>query len=125
MARLEPLVDNVDSTLEDTFEREIGESEEVRIATGYFYLSGFDLYDDDLDALLDPDELNHAPLRILMGRKTDRRTADEITEGQSLRERIRQEVESDIADLNNAQISRLDRLRDYMPTGSSAESKTE
>lgn len=32
MARLEPLVDDVDSTFEDAFEREIGEREAVRIA---------------------------------------------------------------------------------------------
>jgi hypothetical protein len=49
----------------------IPESEEVRIATGYFHLSGFDLYKDDLTNLADTDSREQAPMRILMGRKTE------------------------------------------------------
>ncbi|QIO25286.1 helicase-related protein [Haloarcula sp. JP-L23] len=114
MISLPPLVDNAKRTVEDVYKKIIPQIEEARIATGYFYLSGFDLYRDDLEELADPDELGHAPLRILMGRQTNRSTADEIGEGQSLRGELRDEVEESIEDLNNAQLGRLDRLRDFI-----------
>ena len=117
MLSLPPLVDNANQTLEDTYKRVIPQIEEGRIATGYFYLSGFDLYREDLQNLADPDELGRAPLRILMGRQTNRETADEISGGQNLREELQTEVEESIAELNNAQIGRLDRLRDFIAEG--------
>lgn len=70
MLSLPPIVDNVKTDLEDAYGKILPQVEEARIATGYFYLSGFDLYKDDLEKMADPDELGHAPLRILMGRKT-------------------------------------------------------
>jgi superfamily II DNA or RNA helicase len=117
MLSLDPLVDNATAKLEDTYRRVIRESEEVRIATGYFYLSGFDLVKDDLARLRDPDNLDRAPMRILMGRRTDERTAAEIEEGQSLFEQFRDEIAQDIETLNNAQLGRLERLRDYIANG--------
>ena len=117
MLHLPPLVDNNETTLEETYKKIIPDIEEARIATGYFYLSGFDLYREDLDKLADPDELGHAPLRILMGRQTNRQTADEIGEGKNLRTELKNEIENSIVNLNNAQIGRLDRLRDFIAEG--------
>ncbi|OYR38630.1 helicase-related protein [Halorubrum sp. Hd13] len=117
MLRLEPLVDNSDGTLEEVYREVIPECEEIRISTGYFYLSGFDLIKEDLENLRDPEKMNVAPLRILMGRQTNRETADEIAEGQTLRGQYKQELEEDIANLNNAQLERLDRLRDFIANG--------
>jgi hypothetical protein len=114
MISLPPLVDNANRTVEDVYKKIIPQIEEARIATGYFYLSGFDLYRDDLEQLADPDELGHAPIRILMGRQTNRSTADEIGEGQSLRNELKNEVKQSIEELNNAQLGRLDRLRDFI-----------
>jgi len=114
MISLPPLVDNASRTVEDVYKKIIPQAEEARIATGYFYLSGFDLYRDDLDQLADPDELGHAPIRILMGRQTNRTTADEIGEGHSLRDELKTEVQQSIEELNNAQLDRLDRLRDFI-----------
>ena len=114
MISLPPLVDNANRTVEDVYKKIIPQIEEARIATGYFYLSGFDLYRDDLKQLADLDELGHAPIRILMGRQTNRSTADEIGEGQSIRDELKDEVEKSIEDLNNAQLGRLDRLRDFI-----------
>ncbi|WP_226024010.1 helicase-related protein [Halomicrobium salinisoli] len=111
---LDPIVDNSDGTLEDTYGKVIPECEEIRIATGYFYLSGFDLIKEDLENLRDPSEMDQSPLRILMGRKTNRATAEEISEGQSLRERFETDLQKDIESLNNAQLERLDRLRDFI-----------
>ncbi len=114
MLSLPPLVDNTDRKLEDIYKKIIPQIEEARIATGYFYLSGFDLYREDLEQLADPDELGHAPIRILMGRQTNQRTVDEIDEGQNLRDEFKNEVEESIGELNNAQLGRLDRLRDFV-----------
>ena len=114
MISLDPLVDNTNGTLEDTYKKVIPECEEIRIATGYFYLSGFDLIKDELDNLRNPEEMGHAPFRILMGRKTNQQTVDEIAEGQSLQNQFRQELEQDIKEMNNAQMERLDRLRDFI-----------
>ncbi|MYL16811.1 helicase SNF2 [Halorubrum terrestre] len=114
MISLPPIVDNADRTVEDVYKKIIPQTEEARIATGYFYLSGFNLYRDDLEQLADPDELGHAPIRILMGRQTNRSTADEIGDGQNLRSNLKDEVEESIEELNNAQLGRLDRLRDFI-----------
>ncbi len=117
MLSLPPLVDNADRKLEDVYKKIIPQIEEARIATGYFYLSGFDLYREDLEQLADSDEIGHAPLRILMGRQTNRSTADEIGVGQNLRDEFKNEVEESIAELNNPQLGRLDRLRDFIAEG--------
>ncbi len=117
MLSLPPLVDNTDRKLEDIYKKIIPQIEEARIATGYFYLSGFDLYRKDLEQLADPEELGYAPIRILMGRQTNQSTADEIDEGQNLRKEFKNEVKESIEELNNPQIDRLDRLRDFIAEG--------
>ncbi len=117
MLSLPPLVDNSDRTLEDIYKKIIPQIEEARIATGYFYLSGFDLYREDLEQLAEPDDISHAPLRILMGRQTNQSTANEIGEGQNLRNEFKTEVKESIQALNNAQLGRLDRLRDFIAEG--------
>lgn len=117
MAYLDPIIDNQKHDLREAYRKQIRESEEARIATGYFYLSGFNLYKDDLEELADPDELGNAPIRILMGRETDRQTAEELEEGYNLRDRIKEELHQDIEQLNNAQMERLERLKDFIAQG--------
>jgi len=56
-------------------------------------------------------------MRILMGRQTDERTAGEIEDGLNLREKFKSELREDIDGLNNAQMDRLDRLRDFIREG--------
>ncbi|MGQ3414240.1 helicase-related protein [Natrinema sp. LN54] len=114
MLSLDPIVDNTDSTLEETYKKVVPLSEEIRISTGYFYLSGFDLVSEDLEQLADPETLGRSPMRILMGRKTDQQTASELEEGFSLRDQFKEELREDIESLNRAQIKRLDRLRDFI-----------
>jgi len=117
MLSLDPLVDNSDNTLEDAYGKVIPDCEEIRIATGYFYLSGFNLIKEDLENLRNPDDMEQSPLRILMGRKTNRETVDEISEGKSLRDQFKDDLQTDIESLNNAQLERLDRLRDFIANG--------
>jgi len=117
MIYLDSLVDNTDSSIEEVFKKVVPRCEEVRVATGYFYLSGFNLIKDDLENLLAPDELEHAPFRILMGRQTDRATAEEIEAGKNLRKQFHEKIEKDIEGLNNAQLERLEHLRDFIAQG--------
>ncbi len=118
MLFLDPIVDNQQHNLRETYKKLIKRSEEVRIATGYFYVSGFNLYKEHLDNLLSPEELDEkAPFRILMGRETTRPTSEEIKEGMNLREKIEKIIHDDIEDLNNAQMERLERLKDFIGQG--------
>jgi len=67
---LDALVDNSNNTLEDVYKTVVPECEEIRIATGYFYLSGFDLFKEDLDNLRDPEEeLEQSPISYPNGAK--------------------------------------------------------
>jgi superfamily II DNA/RNA helicase len=117
MVYLDPIIDNQDQELRDTYKKLVRRSEEARIATGYFYLSGFNLYKKDLEQLADPDEIGRSPIRVLMGRETDRRTADELKEGFNLKEELEEKINEDIETLNNAQMDRLDRLKDFIAQG--------
>lgn len=114
---LERLIDNRGQTLADTFDSLVPESQEIRIATGYFYLSGFDLVDESLNHLYGTNEDEQAPLRILMGNETDQRTADEIDEGMTLRETFRERFDEEISELNSAQLEQVDQLREYIEQG--------
>jgi len=49
--------------------------------------------------------------------RTDAETKHEIEEGQSLREHLEESVEEDIEQLNNAQIQRLDSLKEFIAEG--------
>jgi hypothetical protein len=51
MLSLPPLVDNAETELSEVYNKLLPQVEEARIATGYFYLSGFDLYKDELETL--------------------------------------------------------------------------
>jgi SNF2 family DNA or RNA helicase len=111
---LQPIIDNQETELEDAYRKALRRSSEARIATGYFYVSGFNLYRDNLENLADPDDLGQSPIRLLMGCETDRVTAEEIKEGLNLRDALRDAVSDDIASLNNAQMDRLDRLKHFI-----------
>ena len=115
MTSTDSLIDNTGENLADIYSKLARDSREIRICTGYFYVSGFNLVKEDLENLADPANLGRAPLRILMGAtSTDARTAEEIEEGMSLRERIRKSVAKEIEDLNKPQIERLDNLKDFI-----------
>lgn len=114
---VEPVIDNTKFKLSETYKKIIRESEEIRLATGYFYLSGFNLYKEDLENLADPEKLGRAPFKIIMSSETDRRTAEEIDEGVTLRDVFKENIKEDINNLNNAQIERLDRLKDFIAKG--------
>lgn len=111
------LIDNRGPTLADAFESLLPESEDTRIATGYFYLSGFDLIEDSLTHLSVPDEDEPAPVRILMGNETNQRTATEIEEGMTLREAYRKRIDEELDELNGPQLEQIHELKEYIERG--------
>lgn len=110
-------IDNTDIELREVFRNKLRESEEVRVSTGYFRLSGFAPLAADAASLASPSELGCASFRIIMGTETDQPTADEIEAGRSLRERLLDQFAGEIEDMNAAELSDLDRLRDFIASG--------
>lgn len=110
-------IDNTNVELREVFRELLGESEEVRVAAGYFRLSGFAPLAADAAALADPDDFGRAPFRIIMGTDTDRATADEIEAGRSLREQLLEQFADEIEKMNAAELSDLNRLRDHIASG--------
>jgi len=86
--------------------------QEAKFATGYFFLSGFNLVDDDF-----PKEAPIKPfLKLVMGNETTFETKEELVSGYNLREFFKQKMieELQFKELNEWQIEQLRRLRDYV-----------
>ncbi len=86
--------------------------EEAKFAVGYFFLSGFNLVDDDF-----PTEVQRKPfLKLVMGNETTFETKEELVSGYNLREFFKQKMIEELQgkELNEWQIKQLRRLRDYV-----------
>ena len=85
---------------------------EAKFAVGYFFLSGFNLVDDDF-----PKEVQKKPfLKLVMGNETTFETKEELVSGYNLRELFKQKMIEELQDkaLTEWQIKQLRRLRDYI-----------
>lgn len=113
------LVDNSEEDLRSVFRGQLQQSGTARIATGYFRLSGFAPLAEEIATFPETGEDEMAPVRILMGRETNRETADEIESGQSLRERLIEQFNAEISEMegNETQIKQIDRLRNHIAAG--------
>lgn len=85
---------------------------EAKFAVGYFFLSGFNLVDDDF-----PTEVQRKPfLKLVMGNETTFETKEELVSGYNLREFFKQKMIEELQgkELTEWQIKQLRRLRDYV-----------
>ncbi|WP_456328369.1 hypothetical protein [Archaeoglobus sp.] len=85
---------------------------EAKFAVGYFFLSGFNLVDEDF-----PTEVQTKPfLKLVMGNETTFETKEELVSGYNLREFFKQKMIEELQgkELNEWQIKQLRRLRDYV-----------
>ena len=85
---------------------------EAKFAVGYFFLSGFNLVDDDF-----PKEAQKKPfLKLVMGNETTLETKEELVSGYNLRELFKQKMVEELQGkkLTEWQIKQLRRLRDYI-----------
>lgn len=91
---------------------ELKNCKEAKFAVGYFFLSGFNLVDDDF-----PKEVQKKPfLKLVMGNETTFETKEELVSGYNLRELFKQKMIEDLQgkNLTEWQIKQLRRLRDYV-----------
>ncbi len=106
-----PLIDNETFALRDAVKEFAKYSTEVKIATGYLRLSGFNLIKDDLSKLRPPTVVNgkiDSPMKIIMGREVDVPTAEQLIEG------YRKRITEDIAKLD---LEKLSELYEFIQTG--------
>ena len=85
---------------------------EAKFAVGYFFLSGFNLVDEDF-----PENVERKPfLKMVMGNETTEPTKDELVSGYNLREIFKQKMIEELQDreLSDWQINQLRRLRNYI-----------
>lgn len=118
-SRFPNFIDNSEEDLRSVFREQLQQSGTARIATGYFRLSGFAPLTEELATFQQTGDDKPAPVQILMGRETNRETADEIESGQSLRERLLERFDAEISEMegNETQIRDIDRLRNHIATG--------
>lgn len=100
------ILDNRDGrVLQTVFEEYCGDTQELKIAVGYFYVSGFDLVKDYL--------VNIPKILLVIGTETDVPTEREITLGH-----IEKEIQDDINSIGEPEkIAALDELHQYIQSG--------
>lgn len=91
------LIDNREINFKQKFSDFCKHTINLNLASGYFYVSGFDLVKEDLKEI--------KRIRIIMGNETDPETATELSVGH------RQKVENElINDLNKISVKNAERI---------------
>ena len=104
------IIDNRKLKFKERFSHFCKHTKKLDIASGYFYVSGFDLVKEDL--------ANIQSIRIVMGNETNPETAKQLEEGH--KEKIESELIRDlnsIADEDKNRISALEKLHDFIREG--------
>jgi SNF2 family DNA or RNA helicase len=107
------IIDNTEGNeLVNVIKDRLKRCNEAKFAVGYFFLSGFNLVDEDF-----PKEVRKRPfLKLVMGNETTHETKEELAEGYDLREYFKQMMIEELQskELDESQINQLRRLRDYI-----------
>jgi len=109
--QIPPLIDNETFLLKDAVRVFARYSTEIKIATGYFRVSGFDLIKDDLKNLRPPSTSNgkvDSPFKLIMGPEVDVATAEQLIEG------YRKRLQEDISRLD---LEKLSMLYEFIQSG--------
>ncbi len=105
------LIDNETFQLRDAVKEYAKYAGEIKIATGYLRVSGFNLVKDELKKLRPPTIVNgqiDSPMKIIMGQDVDTPTAEQLIEG------YRKRIEADVAKLD---LEKLSELYEFIQTG--------
>jgi len=83
---INPIIDNnsEENTIKKAVKKLARNSKEIKIASGYFFISGFNIIQDDVPELRDPkvkDNLIDSPFKIIMGPQTDIETRNQLILG--------------------------------------------
>ncbi len=113
-SKIPDIIDNRTVLLKDEIKKLLKLSDNAKIATGYFFLSGFDLIKDDVQDV--------KKIRIIMGRETDIPTKEELVKGykeNSWREHIIRGMIEDIKKIseNEEQIKKIKDLHNLIREG--------
>lgn len=104
------VIDNREIKFIDKFKSFCKHTKELKIASGYFYVSGFDAVKDNLADI--------TKIRVVMGNETDPETAQQIEQGYL--EKVKEVLIGDlqkIAGDNGQKIEALKDLHDYIKAG--------
>ena len=113
-SKLPDVIDNRTILLKNVVKDLLKKSENAKIATGYFFLSGFDLVKDDVQRV--------KKIQIIMGRETDIPTKKELVKGYEERRLKEQIINGMIEDIkkvseNEEQIKKIKDLHDLIREG--------
>lgn len=82
---INPIIDNTeDNNINNAIKLLAKNSKEIKIATGFFFISGFNILQDELSKLREPfldNDVIDSPFKIIMGNQTDLLTRDQIILG--------------------------------------------
>ena len=101
------IIDNRKIKFKEKFIQFCKHTNNLKIASGYFYVSGFDLVKDDLSEI--------KSIKIVMGNETDPETAQELALGH--KEKVEKELISDlnsISDEDKTKIKALEKLHEFI-----------
>jgi len=111
IAQVPPLIDNQTFLLRDAVREYAKYAAEVKIATGYLRVSGFNIIKDELRGLRLPALVNgklDSPFKIIMGQEVDVPTANQLIEGYKKR------VQEDVGKLD---LEKLSMLYEFIQSG--------
>ncbi|HZH58648.1 MAG TPA: helicase-related protein [Metabacillus sp.] len=110
MPGIPEIIDNRTTLLKDTINNLIKYANKVEIATGYFYLNGFNLIKENINP--------ECTIDIVIGNETNSITANEISTGYELKKStILRSMEQDISYLNEEQIQSVYELSELIRDG--------
>lgn len=104
------IIDNRELSFRKKFSEFCKHTVNLSLASGYFYVSGFELVKDELKDI--------TRIRIIMGSETDAETASEISLGH--KQKIEQELMRDletIPDKDESKIKAIEKLHEFIKSG--------
>lgn len=110
MPKIPEIIDNRHILLKDTINQLIKYATEVEIATGYFYLNGFNLIKENINP--------NCTIKIIIGNETDALTAYELSKGHDLKKKtVINSMERDLSSLNDEQRQKVNDLAELIREG--------
>lgn len=110
MPKIPEIIDNRSTLLKDTINNLIKYADKVEIASGYFYLNGFNLIKENIN--------ENCTINIVIGNETDTFTVHEISKGYDMKKRmILNSMEKDLSYLDDNQKQNVYELSELVRDG--------
>lgn len=104
------VIDNRQISMADAFRQVLPLARHIDIAVGYFFLSGFETIEEEIDEFM----IKGGTIRVLMGNVTTSKTGEVIYEGYAMqaKEQLLEEIKS--AKINDYKASMVSKLREWI-----------